>query len=363
MQKQILFIITGIKRGGLETYLLRFLKLKKNKIKPIILIQKLDKDYAFYTDFVKLGAKIIYLPIKSSPLSLFKFYSFLKREKINSICDFRGDFSGISLTISWLANVKKRIVFYRESVNQFKPNIFKLFYMKMINRLTKLFSTKILSNSQEAFNFFYKNSSLNKKCHKVIKNGVYKKKKIKNIDIKRMLGIPDNAFIIGHVGRYTHAKNHDLIIEIANILCKKYDDIYFLLCGSGVSEAITPKLIKYNLLKKVIMPGLCDNIPSYLNKMNIFLFPSYNEGQPNALIEAMNQGVPIVASNIPAILETVPTDMINVLFDPSDIQSFVSEIIKNKEINPSYNSKKVEKWSKIIYNQKDRFEEFYKELI
>ena len=54
--------------------------------------------------------------------------------------------------------------------------------------------------------------------------------------------------------------------------------------------------------------------------------------------------------------------MINVLFDPSDIQSFISEIIKNKEINPSYNSKKVEKWSKIIYNQKDRFEEFYKEL-
>ena len=103
-EKNILFIVTGIKIGGLETYLLRFLKSKKNKINPIILVQSLDKDDLFYEDFIKLGVKIVYLPIKFSPLSFSKFFSILKREKINCVCDFRGDFSGISLLFSSLAN-------------------------------------------------------------------------------------------------------------------------------------------------------------------------------------------------------------------------------------------------------------------
>ena len=50
--------------------------------------------------------------------------------------------------------------------------------------------------------------------------------------------------------------------------------------------------------------------------MDVFIFPSYNEGQPNALIEATITGLPIVASNIPSIKETVSEEMNQVLFPP-----------------------------------------------
>lgn len=364
MKENILFIITGIKIGGIETYLLRFLQFKKKQIKPIILIQNLDKDNLFYNDFINLEAKIIYLPIRFSPLSFFKLYSLLKREQINCVCDFRGDFSGISLMISWFANIKNRIVFYRESIHQFQPSFLKNCYIKTLNYLIKRFSTKILSNSSEAFNSFFSKNFIKKKYHKVIKNGVYSKDEFLIVDdVRNFYGIPADAFVIGHVGRYSWAKNHDLIINVAKILCKKYDNCYFLLCGVGVKSAILPKLNKYNLHNKIITPGLCMDIPSHLNAMNVFLFPSYNEGQPNALIEAMITGIPIVASNIPSIIETIRNDMSNVLCDPNAVLDFVSQIEAIKKGDLPYNVEELKRWSRIEYSQKRRFNEFYKELL
>ena len=365
-KKNILFVITGIKTGGIETYLLRFLKSKKNQIKPIILVQSLDKDDLFYEDFINIGVKIIYLPITFSPLSLSNFYSLLKREQINCVCDFRGDFSGITLLFSSLANIKNRVVFYRESRFQFKPTFLKNIYVKFLHFLTLNFSTKILSNSNYAFTSFYKKNELRNKYHKVIRNGVYSKK-IEEIDfhknIRKKYFIPKNAFVVGHVGRFSPAKNHKFLVEIAKQLCKTEDDIYLLLCGSKVSESINDDLIESCIREKVITPGLCTNIYSYLEAMDVFVFPSLNEGQPNALIEAMIASLPIVASNIPSIKETVSAEMSQVLFLPSDKEAFVKEILKIKNGQISCNVDDVKKWSRNAYSQKDRFLEFYNELL
>ena len=363
MKKKVLFIITSVHQGGLETYLLRFLEREKDKINPIVMYRKIEFDKNFFKEYKKTNAKMVCLPLNFSPLSMYKFYVFLKRENVRTVCDFRGDFAGISLTISWLAKVKTRIVFYRESVHQFEPNFLKNRYIKIINFLTKKFSTKMLSNSSEAFVNFYKPNILNNKYHRVIKNGVYNENDfIKKIDIRSNLGIPLNAFVVGHIGRYIEAKNHNVIIETAKILCKKDPMVYFLLCGKDVRSGILDKLNEYDLHDNIITPGLCKNIPSHLHAMNVFLFPSLNEGQPNALIEAMNAGIPIVASNIPSIIETVRRDMNKALFSPNAVHDYVSQIEAIKKGNSVYNIDEIEKWSKEIYSQKNRFEEFYKEL-
>lgn len=364
MNKKVLFIVTGIKVGGLETYLLRFLKYKRSDIEPIIIVQSEKKDPSFCKEFINNRAKIIFLPIKPLPLSLFKFYFFLKRENINSICDFRGDFSGLTLMISYLANVKNRIVFYRESVHQFQSSFFKNQYIKILNSLTLYFSTKILSNSVQALKYFFNSDSLKNKYHKIIRNGVYDENELVPInDYRKIYGIPKDAFVIGHIGRYTYAKNHKLILDIAKSLCKKDSKYYFLLCGEGVKNNILPFLNFHNLNKNVITPGLCNNIPSQLCVMDLFLFPSHNEGQPNALIEAMNAGIPILASKIPSIEETVPKEMKSVLLPLGSSNNFKYEIEKIKEGNLPYCTESVKKWSKDYYNQTKRFNEFYKELL
>ena len=365
MKRKVLFIITGVNTGGLETYLLRFLQFKKNDLMPVVLYKNDDVNKEFYKDFKNAGAEMVLLPITMSPISMYKFYVFLRMQKVNVICDFRGDFAGIPLFVAWLANIKNRIVFYRESRFQFTQTFYKSIYTKWLHLLTQKFSTKILSNSNDALNNFYKKNELKKKYQKVIRNGVYIKKteeKDFNEDVRKKHGIPKNAFVIGHVGRYTPAKNHSLLVEIAKELYTKHEDIYMLLCGKGIAESINDELIENKIKDKVIMPGLCKNIPSYLKAMDVFVFPSFNEGQPNALIEAIIEGVPIIASNIATIKETVHVGMYKVLFEPSDKKSFLKEVLKIKNGQTAYNIDDAKKWSKKEYSQKDRFEEFFLQL-
>ena len=97
--------------------------------------------------------------------------------------------------------------------------------------------------------------------------------------------------------------------------------------------------------------------------MDVFLFPSYNEGQPNALIEAMIAGVPVLASNIPSIKETVAKEMESYLLNPEAMDDFLKQIenIKNGDI--IYDTEKVKIWAQDLYSQNKRFNEFYKELL
>ena len=114
---------------------------------------------------------------------------------------------------------------------------------------------------------------------------------------------------------------------------------------------------------RVVALGLCSNIPSYLKSMDAFLFPSLNEGQPNALIEAMLENIPVVCSNIKSIKETVHEDMYKSLFNPIEVDSFIQKIIEIKQKGICYDLKKIKLWAQKEYNQEDKFEEFYSELI
>ena len=363
MSHKILFIITSFHQGGIETYLLRFLTHTKGNITPIVLCNKNKFDTEFLDEFKIYNVKIVFLPINFSPTSIVRFYKLLKTEKIITVCDFRGDFSGLSLMISWAAKIKNRIVFYRESVHQFEPSFLKNTYVKLFNYLIIKFSTKILSNSSEAFKSFFNSSTLKGKYHRVLRNGVYNENEIiKKINIRSFYDIPANAFVVGHIGRYTPAKNHDLIVALAKKICLKDNNYYFLLCGADVKKNIYDDIIKYNLEKNIIVPGLCKDIYSHLEAMDVFLFPSYNEGQPNALIEAMISGVPVVASNIPSIKETVAKEMESSLLNPDAMGNFLKQIenIKNGDI--IYDIEKVKIWAQDTYSQNKQFNEFYKEL-
>ena len=152
------------------------------------------------------------------------------------------------------------------------------------------------------------------------------------------------------------------MIQIAKTVCQKDSNIYFLFCGKGVLEGMKSKIDDFNLNDKIIAPGVCTNIPAHHSIMDMFLFPSLNEGQPNALLEAMIAGLPVLASNIPPIVETVPRELKPLLITPWDISTFVEAIDEMKSGTFAYDLKSIQTWAKNKYNPKVRFNEFYMEL-
>ena len=363
MNPKILYIVVGLNVGGIETYLLRFLRFNKNNQRPYVLC-KSGEIGSLIPEYEKTGAKIkLQFFGFISFRSWYRFYQYIQKEQFDSVCDFTGDFSGIPLLIAKLAGIKNRIVFYRESQYQFKPNMFKLAYVRMSNFFVKKIATKILSNSETAFKTFHPKRKIKDKRFQVIYNGInYNNSEDKEDELREKYGIPKNAFLIGHVGRFSPAKNHNTIVEVAKILCKKYEDVYFYLCGKGVEEGLKSRILEFGLQNRIITPGVCNNIFSHHSIMDLFLFPSTNEGQPNALLEAMISGLPIVSSNIPSILESVPNILKPHLIDPHDINSFTISIEKIKEGNITYNKEKIRSWAKEKFDPTLRFNEFYQSL-
>lgn len=359
--KKVVFFIVGLDSGGMENYLLRFLQFKAKDFEEIIVFCKGGKGGQLEADFLKIpNVKIIKKPISFfNPMHYIRLFLYFRKEKFYSICDFTGNFAGLVLFSARVASIKKRIVFYRNSSYRFKKSPLRLIYNNFIKHITYINATHILSNSQSAFNFYFKKSELDERFH-VIYNGIDAEKfNINNLNLRNKLNIPQDAFVVGHTGRFNPAKNHQVIIEVAKLLIEKYQDIYFILCGNGVKEGLINIVKEQNIDNKVLLFDNRSDIPVFLNTMDAFIFPSFTEGQPNSLIEAMIVGLPYVASDIEPIREMVKNN-VN-LFNPNDINNF-EKTLESFYLNKNQRNLKLKDEMIKKFNYKVRFEEFYKIL-
>ena len=117
-------------------------------------------------------------------------------------------------------------------------------------------------------------------------------------DFRKEIGVPDDVFLIAHVGRFVAVKNHSFIIDIFNEITKRKPSSILILAGIGpLLNEIKQKVKSYGLSDKVIFLGNCDNVYQLLSAVDFFLFPSLYEGLPFAPVEAQAAGVRIVCSD------------------------------------------------------------------
>lgn len=362
--KNIIFFVTSLNSGGIENYLLRFLIHKRNDIKATV-ICKGNTFGELYEKFSQLEN----VTIKKNNLGFFNpvpyylIYRYLYTNRFDSIVDFTGNFAGLVIKMAKLASIKKRITFYRGSTNHFNETKLKLFYSSIMKRLVLNNSTKILSNSISALDNFFPDRNENNNLFKVVYNGIDFEQFTNVISHNRSkFNIPRNSFVVGHTGRYNIAKNHQVILSVADKLMQKYKDIYFVLCGKNTDIEISKK-IKYKTWKdRMLLLGYRDDINQILPVFDMFFFPSITEGQPNSLIEAMACGLPIVASNIDPIKETTPEVIHDELISPHDVDGFVKKI-EHLYLNRSEIIKfDFSKWTLDNFSASKLFKDFIKEL-
>lgn len=108
----------------------------------------------------------------------------------------------------------------------------------------------------------------------------------------------EDKLVLGNVGNLNKVKNHKLIIEIVENLQKENIDTIALIIGEGKDRYSLEKIInEKNLQDKVILLGTQSDISGFLSAMDIFIFPSLNEGFGIAALEAQANGVPVIISD------------------------------------------------------------------
>lgn len=358
----IVFFIHSLDSGGIESYLLRFLQYKHSEFHKVYVYCKSGRGGQLENDYLEVP-NVQVVKRKHSYINMFSFiwmHRFLKNKNISAVCDFTGNFAGVPITVAALSNVRTRVVFYRSAMDAFQQSALKKAYSKIINYLVFKFSTAILSNSEAAFDFFYKVNWRNQARFQVIPNGLNADPFISvNEDLREQLNIPKDAYVVGHTGRFNQAKNHETIIEVAAQLIEKHPDIYFMLCGNGVKENLKALVKDKGLDVRLILFENRRDIPIFLNTLDCYFFPSTREGQPNALIEAMVMGLPFVASDIPPIRETVGENY--ALYPAMDVNALAlaieNEYLERRGRDTDLQQKMIKR-----FDYKERFDEFYKVL-
>ena len=363
---KILFLVHSLNIGGIETYLLRFINWLKKKYpcNELHVICKSGKFGPYETDY--RNAEVRLHSIKLGYFNIFQylnFCAFLRRYNFDVICDFSGDFSAIIMICGYAAKVSRRLVFYRNSRNAYVKNFYKDIYQLIQNNIVRIFSTSILSNSKEAFDYYFKDHPIYlDKRFKIIPNGI----PVINIlteaektKIRQSVCVSDKKIVL-HVGSGRWEKNHKYILNIAKIFQENDENVLFCLVGPNV-ERNYGKMARKISLNNIKFLGSRRDIDELLQVADVFIFPSLSEGQPNALLEAITCNLPFIASNISPIKELLSTTWGDRwLFSPDKIEQgylLLKEHLNNN-FRHNHKFKELVIWCTYKYDENKCFDEF-----
>ena len=108
----------------------------------------------------------------------------------------------------------------------------------------------------------------------------------------------EGKFVVGHVGRFHYAKNHEYLLEVFAQIAKKWDNAVLLLLGEGERmEEMKQRAAALGIAGKVRFCGNQKETWKYYQAMDFFVFPSRFEGLPGTVIEAQSAGLRCLISD------------------------------------------------------------------
>lgn len=157
-------------------------------------------------------------------------------------------------------------------------------------------------------------------------------KKFENITVnkkekRKELGLPEDAIVLLSVGELNKNKNHETTIKGISKLGNK--KLIYLICGSGPLEQYLKDLASsLDTSSQVRLLGFRTDVGEINKASDIFVFPSFREGLPVALMEAMAAGLPIVCSDIRGNRDLIEDGKGGYLVKPDDVDGFANAIQK-----------------------------------
>ena len=159
------------------------------------------------------------------------------------------------------------------------------------------------------------------------------------IDTERFARISNNDVLkrtrsvrICAMGRLVVGKGFEDILN-AMAICQYRNQIELLFIGGNISQDISPAAQNFKhlttdlgLSHQVQITGMIDNVEDYLNASDIFIHPSYAEGMPRSLLEAMSVGLPCIATRIRGAREILNSDINGIIYEPHDCKGLANAI-------------------------------------
>lgn len=310
---RILQVVTYMGRGGLETMLMNYYRhMDRSRVQFDFLTHRQEK--ADYDDEIEhLGGKIYHLP-RLVPWSMgyrralnqfFQSHPEYRIVHVHQDC-----LSSVILKAAQHNGVPVRIAHsHNSSQDKNIKYLIKLYYKQFIPR----YATQLFACGEDAGRWMFGGADF---C--ILQNAIdvsaYQFYPEKRARVRSVLRIPEENLVLGHVGRFSHQKNHLFLLDIFSSVHSQNAETTLLLVGDGeLRPQIEQKIQDLGLGGSVILTGVRSDVPDLLQAMDLFVFPSLYEGLGIVVVEAQASGLPCIISehlpsecNITSLVKRIP---------------------------------------------------------
>ena len=148
---------------------------------------------------------------------------------------------------------------------------------------------------------------------------------------RRELGLEPEHVLVGTVGRLDPQKGQETLLKA---LAMSPENVRGLIIGDGPDrERLSEMVETLDLKGRCVFLGERSDVPDWLAAMDVFALPSYWEGVPNAVLEALCAGLPVAASAVDGVMETVEDGRTGLLFPAGDPQA-LAERLRRLALDP-----------------------------
>lgn len=213
----------------------------------------------------------------------------------------------------------------------------KNFFQKITDYILSHLSYKIVGISQTVVDFASAQAHIKKSKFKSILNGVdtdeinsisQEKNSIRK-NLRSALKLNDSQKVILNVGRLKKQKDQELLIDGFVPFQKENPDYVLCIVGEGIERsALEKKISAYGAEKSIILLGHKENVYDFFLLADIFILTSRHEGGPNAVLEALAFGLPVISTPIAGVNEYVRDGENGFIVDhtPQDITRALNEV-------------------------------------
>ncbi|MCL7746065.1 glycosyltransferase family 1 protein [Halalkalibacter alkaliphilus] len=295
---RVLHVVVNMNRGGAETLLMN---LYRNVDRSTVQFDFLTcKEGVFDDEIRSMGGKVYQIPYITEKghfgyiKELEQFFS--KHSQYKIVHSHMDKMSGFVLRAANKNKIPVRIAHSHNTSSEgsLPAKMYKWYAGKHILQN----ATHFLACSEAAAKWLYQGKT---KDVKILQNGIECEKFMFSKEVRKEIRTElefDDEFIIGHVGRFNHQKNHVFLLDVFADVCREIPNAKLVLVGDGpLREEIEAKVKTLHLEEKVHFLGVRSDINRLLQGFDAFVFPSLHEGLPVTLIEAQGAGLPCIVSD------------------------------------------------------------------
>tara|TARA_Y100000748_G_scaffold303958_1_gene311029 strand:- start:1714 stop:2868 length:1155 start_codon:yes stop_codon:yes gene_type:complete len=278
--------------------------------------------------------------------SVFKLYQFLKRNSFDVLHVHTPVAAMIGRLAGFLARVPLVIYtahgfYFHENMNLLQKSFF-----ISLEFIFGLITDVVFTQSEEDAHSARQYKIRPKKHIYAIGNGVDIRKfdpsqKYNSQELRKSLSIPQDSFVIGVICRLVKEKGIDEFLKAAQEINLTNKNCHFLIVGErqahdhaqGIEDSI--KSAEKALGKNLILTGYRSDIPQLLKIMDLYVLPSWREGMPRSIIEAMMMSLPVLATDIRGSREEVihnQTGLLVPVRSPCLLAKAMTQLINNPKL-------------------------------